>query len=355
MHFSAVPQETKTQIKNAGTILLQNKPPDPKFHQALELAERWRACHAYPLNTFQTTLRTKLRRSNYTGEPIAAQRLKRMPTIINKLKLYPAMNLTTMQDIGGVRAILGSVKEVYALVDDYRNSDRLAHDLSGVKDYIKSPRSEDGYRSVHLIYRYKNARKPDYNGLRIELQIRTRLQHIWATTVESMGTVLGQALKSRQGEQQWLDFFAITSSAIAHMEETSPIPRFSQLSLKETFQRVARAEQHLGALRIMRGLSVAVNAIPRIKPAAAWFYHLIILDSLNRTVRIQAYDRDSIKDAVADYAGFEARAAKGEKIEPVLVSAGPIKDLRLAYPNFFLDIGDFVQIVSEMIPAGKSQ
>jgi len=355
MRFSPVPQETKTQIKHAGTILLQHGPSDPKFLRALDLAERWRACHSYPLNTFQATLRTKLRRGNYADEPIAAQRLKRMPTIIKKLKRYHAMNLTTMQDIGGVRAILGSVEDVYRLVKDYRNNDRLAHKLTGVKDYIESPRSEDGYRGVHLIYRYKNARKPDYNSLRIELQIRTRLQHIWATTVESMGTFLGQALKSRQGDQRWLDFFAITSSAIAHMEDTSPIPRFGQLSMKETFQRVARAEQHLGALDMMKGLSAAANAITQISPAAAWFYHLIILDSLNRTVKIQAYDRDSFNEAVADYGRFEAEAAQGAKIEPVLVSAGPVKDLRLAYPNFFLDIGDFVQIVSEMIPAGKSQ
>jgi len=126
------------------------------------------------------------------------------------------MKLTTMQDIGGVRAILDSVKDVYMLAEEYLNSSRFSHELVDQKDYIKNPRSEDGYRSVHLIYKYKYQRAAAYNGLRIEMQIRTKLQHIWATAVESMGTFLGQALKSRLGDQKWLDFFAITSSAFAY-------------------------------------------------------------------------------------------------------------------------------------------
>ena len=136
------------------------------------------------------------------------------------------MKLATMQDIGGVRAILASVKEVNDLMHKYRGSKRLAHQLIGHKNYVEEPRSEDGYRSIHLIYSYKNNQVARYDGLRIELQIRTRLQHIWATAVESMGTVLGQALKSRRGNQDWLDFFALISSAFALREKTAPVPRF---------------------------------------------------------------------------------------------------------------------------------
>ena len=48
------------------------------------------------------------------------------------------------------------------------------------------------------------------------------------------------------------------------------------------------------------------------------------------------------------YSKVEAEAAKGKKIEPVLVSAGPIDELRKAYPNFFLDIRDFMKIVYDI-------
>ena len=118
MAFASVPQESKNQINKAGAILVQETPSPKDLAWAIDLADRWRACHAYPINTFQATVRTKLR--TY-ADPIVAQRLKRMPTIIDKLHRYPAMKLTTMQDIGGVRAILASIKDVYSLVSEYRD------------------------------------------------------------------------------------------------------------------------------------------------------------------------------------------------------------------------------------------
>lgn len=345
MAFSPVPKESKNQINKAGLILVKENPSREELRWALDLADRWRACHAYPINTFQANLRGKLRK--FYQDAIAAQRLKRMPTIIDKLKRYPAMKLTTMQDIGGIRAILASINDVYSLTNQFRNS-RLAHKLIDEKDYIANPRSEDGYRGVHLIYRYKNKQVPSYNGLRVELQIRTKLQHIWATAVETMGTFLGQALKSRQGDKEWIDFFAIVSSAFAHKENCVPIPRFNNLSIEETFQAVARAEASLQALEKMNGLSIAADSIVKGR-GLGYSYHLIILNSMEHTVEIKAYNRDSFNQAMIDYTEVEARAAQGEKIEPVLVSAGPFDKLRWAYPNFFMDINEFTDTVDQIV------
>ena len=352
MAFASVPSESKSRINKAGEILVRQSSEPVDLQWARELADKWRACHAYPINTFQATLRKKLHR--FKHDPIAAQRLKRMPTIIDKLKRYPNMNLTTMQDIGGVRAILDSVSDVYELTKAYQQPQFFAHELIDMKDYIKDPRDEDGYRSLHLIYRYKNRLAPAYNGLRLELQVRTRMQHTWATAVETMGTFLGQALKSRQGDKDWLDFFAITSSAFAHKENCAPVPRFRHLSAARTFKAVAAADARLQALDKMKGFSAAVKEIAQSEGGGkSWFYHLIVLNSLERTVTIAPYDRDSINQAMADYSKVEARAVAGEKIEPVLVSAGPIDRLRRAYPNFFLDMEEFVNIVAEIIKVGR--
>ena len=228
MKFSSVPTESKASINRAGQALVQNVGNVEELEAARDLANRWRACHAYPINTFQATLRIKLK--DYPGDPIVAQRLKRMPTLVDKLKRYPDMQLTTMQDIGGVRAILNEVNDVYKLAGEYKNKSRFKHELVKEYDYIANPRDEDGYRSLHLIYKYRNTQHPGYDGLRLELQIRTRLQHTWATAVETMDTLLGQALKYRQGDQEWQDFFAITSSAFAYMEDCHPIPRFKELT-----------------------------------------------------------------------------------------------------------------------------
>ncbi|PKO00657.1 MAG: (p)ppGpp synthetase [Chloroflexi bacterium HGW-Chloroflexi-5] len=345
MAYSCVPKESKKQIIKAGEILISDTTTPEDYQKAYDLATQWRACHAYPINTFQSLLRNKLGKGNYGGEPIVAQRLKRMPTIIDKLKRYPTMNLVTMQDIGGVRAVLDSIVDVYKLRDEYLKC-RFAHELIDQKDYILAPRSDDGYRSVHHIYKYKNVQNPNYDGLRLELQIRTKRQHLWATAVETMGTFLGQALKSRQGSQDWLDFFALISSAFAYAENTPPIPRFLDLSKADTSQQIAIINRNLGAVQKMQSLSVAVKYLSQKKGHS---YHLIILDSKEKTVSVKSYSGNSLEIALQDYAGYEKSASEGRLIEPVLVSAGKIDMVRKAYPSFFLDISEFLRIVQKII------
>jgi putative GTP pyrophosphokinase len=347
MAFTKPPKYSKSKINKAGkTFRTEEDFFSLDFESSVKIAEKWRACHAYPINTFQSTLRKKLR--GYQEEPIVAQRLKRMPTIIDKMKRHPNMQLTTMQDIGGLRAILGSVKDVYSLAKNYKKNERLLHELYNEEDHIQNPRDEDGYRSLHLMYKYNNPQAQEYNGLRIELQIRTKLQHIWATAVETMGTFLGQALKSRQGDQEWLDFFATVSSAFACMEKTPVLPRHKNMTEQEIFKAVVNAEQELEALNKMKGYNVAARLITRKGKKEIWFYHLIILNSLEKTVQIKPYKRDQLDIAIHDYARIEAEVIKGKKIEPVLVSAGGFKALKRAYPNFFLDISEFCKAVSQI-------
>jgi len=352
MAFVKKPQESKQTINKAGKIIAENEPNDPLIEWGIGLTSRWRACHAYPINTFQATLRRKLKK--FPANPIVAQRLKRMPTIIEKLRRYPKMQLARMQDIGGVRAILNSVQDVYLLAKEYKDKSRFIHELVGEKDYIQSPRDEDGYRSLHLIYKYKNKIVKEYNGLQLELQIRTRLEHSWATAVETMGTFLGQALKSRQGDKEWLDFFALISSAFASMENTELLPRHKAMPQKKIFETVAKMNDELKVLEKIKGYSVAVNEI--IKKGSSetgWSYHLIILNSFEKKVQIKAYQRGSIKQATEDYSKIEAEAVNGKKIEAVLVSAGPLSMLKQAYPNFFLDISDFVGNIERIIDSSK--
>lgn len=92
------------------------------------------------------------------------------------------MRLSTMQDIGGLRAILDSSEEVYSLLELYRRS-RSKHSLFSLNDYIQKPK-EDGYRSIHLVYKLK--KDP---SIFLEIQLRSQLQHIWATGVEVFGTL----------------------------------------------------------------------------------------------------------------------------------------------------------------------
>jgi hypothetical protein len=85
------PQYSKTKINRAGDVLARpDDYGDEKRRWADEVLANWRACHGYPINTFQATLRSKLK-VGY-GQHIVAQRLKRAPSIVAKLKRFDGMN-----------------------------------------------------------------------------------------------------------------------------------------------------------------------------------------------------------------------------------------------------------------------
>lgn len=162
-----------------------------------------------------------------------------------------------------------------------------------------------------------------------------------------MGTFLGQALKSGQGEKNWRDFFAAASAAIAVIEKCPAVPGFEHLSPKQVYRRVADEERKLRVLDKLNGFAIAADRIS--KQAGQGAYHLVILNSAQRTVSIQPFALARLEEANKAYAEVEARAAAGEAVEAVLVSAGPIDALRKAYPNYFLDTQAFVTQIQKVI------
>ncbi|TBW12567.1 hypothetical protein E0E50_02645 [Azotobacter chroococcum subsp. isscasi] len=133
--------------------------------QCLSVINNWRSSHAYPLNTFQITLRTKARKIE--SEVIVAQRSKRLESIHKKLISKPTMRMTQMQDIAGCRAVFEKLRNVYKLVSEYKSS-RFDHKFRNEKDYISNPKP-DGYRCYHLVYEYRGTRPETsiYTGLRV--------------------------------------------------------------------------------------------------------------------------------------------------------------------------------------------
>jgi putative GTP pyrophosphokinase len=166
------------------------------------------------------------------------------------------------------------------------NDSKFSHELVSSKDYLTEPKA-DGYRGIHLIYRQANPNAIEYEGLSFELQIRTRLQHAWATPVETMGTFLGQALKSGQGEEQWREFIETASAALSDVEKTTPVPGFEGFSTQQIHERLCVSEQRLRVLEKLSGFAIATDQITTERGQGG--YHLIILNSLKRTVSIRPF------------------------------------------------------------------
>jgi len=183
---------TKGAVNRAGITLISDD--SDKHDEVKRILDNWRACHIAPLNSFQTSLRGRLKKID--GKALVSQRLKRTPSILSKIQRNPGMNLARMQDIGGIRAVVGNMRKVRELEQGYKKGTKAFSIVRGGKDYINSPKSS-GYRSIHQIFKCKN-------GFSIELQIRTQIQHAWATAVETMGTFLDHSLKSSEGPDEWL-------------------------------------------------------------------------------------------------------------------------------------------------------
>ena len=323
---------------------------DPTDSRALHHINNWRTSHLYPMNTFSATLRKKLRR--YKKKTIVAQRLKRLSTILNKIQRYPDMRLSSMQDIGGIRAILYDINDVYKLRDEYVNGTRLSHRLCREEDYIANPKP-DGYRGIHLIYEYnntlaRNGKAKQYKGLFIEIQIRSELQHTWATAVESMGVFLGESFKNGYGNEEWRSFFSLVSSAFAFFENSKENNYSADTNLNEILKEIVRLDKKLHALDQMRtfanvGKDILSENIKRGRSLRKMHYTIISLDLETRTVYIAPYSKDREKEAVKEYEKLEKR---GDRYDQVLVSVSSLASLSDAYPNYFLDMNNFLDKIT---------
>ncbi len=339
MSFSKVPNVSKKLLDRHGETLAKSENWTSET-EALSCVNQWREAHAYTINTFRANLAKKLR-AKYETETLLVQRLKRMPTIINKLRRTENsyMKITQMQDIAGLRVIFSRIDDVYRLADDLKNKSNFKHNLIDEKDHINKPRSTDGYRSLHLVYKYqsKNHSGSHYDGLRIELQIRTKLQHSWATAVETVDMILNDSLKFRQGDARWQYFFTLVSNAFSFKERTTPV--LPELSYEKTLLELKVLQAELKVNDILAGFSVASRDIQK---GTRWASHLITLNVTEKKVRIESFTEEKVAEAAKRYAAVEKEAHNNKSLYPVLVSAEKVDQLMRAYPNYFGDTKYFL-------------
>lgn len=354
MEYPKPPNISKKAIIRAGKVLFDKNSSLTKIAGARDILGKWRASHAYPINTFQSLLRAKTRYGEFGDGVVIAQRLKRASTIIEKLEELKqfSVGLLNMQDIAGVRAILPSVKDVYKLRGDYLNNKNFPHELKRQRDYISEPKKRDGYRSIHLIYKYKNKKHPDWDGLLVEMQIRTKLQHSWATAVETMHNFEGKAIKTRQGQksdEKWTEFFSLVASVFAVIEKTPVVPKHKNMTHEEILRAIREYEKELKVMEKLRAYPAALQVM--WEQAKKSHFHLIILNTAEKKVSVISFGRDEAKKANIEYEKVESQYAGNEAVEPVLVSTTE-GSLKSAYSSFFADTKEFAENLG-LVLSGK--
>ena len=324
------------EINAAGRALISRRSQPDEVDSAIGVINNWRSAHAFPLNTMQMRLRDKASEVDRRS-PLVAQRIKRLSAIDSKLRRLRNVQLSQMQDIGGCRAIVASNRAVARLSRTYK-AGRIRHELERENDYIRNP-SADGYRSLHLIYRYFSDRNSQYNGQRVEIQLRSRLQHAWATAVETVDAFIDQQLKINQGEQRWTRFFALIGGHLAFRERTSLVPG----TPSEHSELIAELRDLTGTLNVenrLRAIQALIHYIERELQGA--YYYLLDLDLDKHMLSVTPYTRAQTEEASTRLAQLEVEYRPATNRDVLLASVPSVKELRRAYPNYFADTEIFL-------------
>lgn len=353
MSFAPRPNYSKEQINRAGKLACKSKIGSNDYESAVKVINEWRVAHEYPMHTINMTLRRKAK--SISSEAIIARRLKRLPTIIDKIgRREVSMSLSRMQDVGGVRAILPEVAQVRELQRLYIDKGRFSHIVRSHHDHITSPK-KSGYRGIHIVFEFNNTQgrssnSRDYDGLNIEIQLRTQLQHEWATAVETVGTILRQDLKSGHGDKKWLEFFRCMSSIIATIEHTPVVASHSKLHSQELFKMATKLIDQLDVFNKLAGWLAGMRYITE---GSGYYYHILMVNIDEKSTRVIGFEKSELAKANKELAKLEDFDATKKRLEPVLVAAGDMKKLQRAYPNYFLDIKDFLQLAQQVVETTK--
>lgn len=195
---------TRSAVRKAGSAVRKFARGEIPFEQLephVATLTAYRDSFSYPLEQFHDRLVSVQVEAGIEAE--TTRRLKRVPTILDKLEREPTLDLSKMQDIGGCRSVVRSLDEVYALRDLV-----TSHWECEERDYVLNPRTS-GYRSIHLVASFEETV--------IELQLRTQVMQDWAQTVEAFSALIGDNFK-QDGSHVVQDYLRVLSEMMHSRE-----------------------------------------------------------------------------------------------------------------------------------------
>jgi hypothetical protein len=148
---------------------------------------------------------------------------------------------------------------------------------------------------------------------------------------------IGDDIKTQASSEDWLEFFALVSSAFARLEGTAVVQKHEHLSESELNEAIAYLDERLKVLARLQ--AVQPVGTPVVLLDGDW--QLLGLDRQQLTVDCLDYS-----PAVQRYEELERDLSQEQQLVLVYVQ---LDQLRLAYPNYFLDIQPFVKQLHWMI------
>ena len=334
-----------------------------KLREGIELTEEgklefdnFREAHNIIIKLFTI----ELKKVNFSKQHLTASRNKRIETIISKLCRPEKPKLDRIHDIAGTRIIFENIKSLEDYIDILENTELVnfkekINEDKNRYNYIKNPKS-DGYRSIHKVFYYSsnipystlNEKRFNLENKKIELQLRTRLQHIWATTVEIYDIINKSNIKT--GTHNKLEtkegLFFKNCSLVFEGIESNDVEK-----IKININKIFRDKDLVEIYNRLKGIKNIKNIqLPKTLGSDEVF---ILITDLNKgkttffaTDPIEKNDKQDTFLINASYRRLEEKNTKGEYIL-LLLTLGDIKKLKNVYPNYFLNTNKFISILKK--------
>lgn len=192
-----------------------------------DLLERLRADHFHATAEAQRLLIEQLGLET-------TSRVKTVETIVDKLRRQPTLPLSRMWDIGGLRTAREMTRSQQT---ELRDRVILVLPDARVVDRCADPRQ--GYRAAHVLTTIERCR--------VEVQVRTRLQHLWAELMEWFAGQWGRQM--RYGDPPLAPDAPVgPSGGLTRVEVYASLLRFADriAAHEEAIDDIERAELELG-------------------------------------------------------------------------------------------------------------
>lgn len=358
---------SKNQIEKAGFDLVKSdlSKDQDLLVSAMDVLTYWRDSHISALDNCDNLLKENVKRADKNA--FIAKRIKRTESIVKKLRRFKRMSLKNMQDIAGIRVVLennNKVKQLFYILS--KSEPFLINEQLRFKDYIKNPK-EDGYRGIHLIGKFRNHEK---EFCCVEVQIRTRLQHCWATSLEIIDLFTQQNLKLNEGKLEWHQFFKFVSNQFAILENLRGFNSNKQAEMVSQYISYVKKKENIHLLKEIMYITRFVNnqilgttytietlfqeyakSLHRIDKQInneknKQGYILLRLNVVSGNLETEFFEKDKYSDATKMYSLYETTLANNKSWVVALVSSNAVGGIKEAYPNYFADSEVFWSYIS---------
>lgn len=320
---------TKRKIDQSGKILADNATNDEILYILSEdILDNYRKSHLEPLTQITMTIQNSL--SGYEGEYYISQRLKRKPQIIRKLRRF-SVRLTQLQDIGGCRVIVSKSENVDDIECIISDASKENFKIVRRTDYREGGRDDTGYRALHLIL--------EKNDRRVEVQVRSNIQHYWSENIERTSVVYGHYLKEGDGDDIVIDYFKYLSDVLHLIERGYRISVDKKAELERRRSEavnIIKSSDKAGIIDTKTNDGFIKALISKSDKNRGSLSNWIIVFDWNSG---QFVTWDSVSrnpdEAMSLYKSYEEQYPESKKYEVVLIGSSSIETIQKTHSHYF--------------------